>query len=236
MVVGPKKIEYLIHRALLEHFSCLVDRALNGSWKESDEGCIRIENFDEETVTRFIQFIYNGNYNLDQATRYREFFTLAFQERTRLGEWGNKWDNFDMMKFVHSHDLPEVSQKSIETGDESVYMPHVKLYVFAEMYQVKQLSVLCLEKLWSILHSKKHRDLNISELVEFIDYVYNNTSDRPGQAERMRKLVSTFAACLISMLGKMPPFQALLGRQPDLGKDMIVELSNDARYLQDSQW
>ena len=49
VVVGPKQTEYRILKALLVQHSEYFKRALNGPWKEAEDGAVKLEDVADRT-------------------------------------------------------------------------------------------------------------------------------------------------------------------------------------------
>ena len=47
--IGSAQTEYFIHKTLLQQYSEHFKKAFNGSWKESEEGTIYLEDFEYYT-------------------------------------------------------------------------------------------------------------------------------------------------------------------------------------------
>ncbi|KAF1834985.1 hypothetical protein BDW02DRAFT_597727 [Decorospora gaudefroyi] len=60
--IGPRHKKYCVHRALLTHHSEYFCKALNGPWKEAQEGRIAIEDIGTEEFNIFIHWIYTQTF------------------------------------------------------------------------------------------------------------------------------------------------------------------------------
>ncbi|KAH9905940.1 hypothetical protein F4778DRAFT_685516 [Xylariomycetidae sp. FL2044] len=63
-VIGPEKKEFLVHEAALSTISKPLDRLLNGSMKEAQEGRVIWDDLDESTFLRFVKWAYTGDYDI----------------------------------------------------------------------------------------------------------------------------------------------------------------------------
>jgi hypothetical protein len=53
--IGPERKQYELHKALLIHHSEYFSKAFQGSWKEADEGVIRLSDIEEITCESALQ-------------------------------------------------------------------------------------------------------------------------------------------------------------------------------------
>ena len=57
--IGPEKQHYHVHKALLTHHSEYFRNAFNGSWKESDNKLVTLEDVETVAVDIFVHWLYN---------------------------------------------------------------------------------------------------------------------------------------------------------------------------------
>lgn len=225
-LVGPEKIEYSLHKALLEYHSGVAERAINGTWSEAKDGAIPIEQFDEATVARFIHYAYKGDYTpADFIFEQNDCGTSTSSCSPRPISASSKWNQFKAMPDMQLN-LPFKPRENTSAKEDyaPVFLSHAELYAFADMHQIKSLSKLCLQKLHRTLCEYKVYDNRTSDIVSLLIYAYENTAARPGGTEKLRELVSKYAACIIEILGVDPGFQDLLCKNGELGKDIIAEV------------
>jgi hypothetical protein len=55
--IGSTKARYYIHRSLLEEHSSYFAKALNGPWKEAQEGVVTLEDVDCNTCKAFLSIL-----------------------------------------------------------------------------------------------------------------------------------------------------------------------------------
>ncbi|KAK0627889.1 hypothetical protein B0T14DRAFT_513503 [Immersiella caudata] len=65
--IGPNKREFIIHSALVTAQSPALDRLVNSDFKEAKDGHVELDNVDEDTFTRFIEYAYTGRYPKTEA-------------------------------------------------------------------------------------------------------------------------------------------------------------------------
>ncbi|KAI9783313.1 MAG: hypothetical protein M1816_001411 [Peltula sp. TS41687] len=61
-LVGSERKLFTVHAALITHHSEALGALLGGGMREAKEGCALLEEVDEDTFVRFIQYAYTGDY------------------------------------------------------------------------------------------------------------------------------------------------------------------------------
>ncbi|EXJ88778.1 hypothetical protein A1O3_01842 [Capronia epimyces CBS 606.96] len=61
-LVGPEKRSIYIHSGLVQQHSQTLDTLVRGGMVEANEQCATLEDIDEETFIRFVEFAYTGDY------------------------------------------------------------------------------------------------------------------------------------------------------------------------------
>jgi len=103
---------------------------------------------------------------------------------------------------------------------ESVLMAHAELYVLADKHFIEALRMLTLEKIHTILTHFVLRETNIKEIMNLVEYVYDNT---PGKAntssgvDQLRDLLNNYIATEIVTreMGHHKAFLDLFGSAGD---------------------
>ena len=104
---------------------------------------------------------------------------------------------------------------------------HAKLCVFADQYLLQPLIDLCLHKLHRDLLEYDIEENGVQEIVDLLNYVYENTSSSEvaaGARWDLRDLVMTFAVCKAEMLVEDPAFGVLMESGTEVASDF-------ARYI-----
>jgi hypothetical protein len=115
---------------------------------------------------------------------------------------------------VNKVSFPKIndSEAGSDTGlmyDYAEALCHVRLYVFAEQYQINGLKDLVRCKLHSALINTTFHPLRVGELVELIQLAYQNTPDLKSKEEPLRNLLTHYAAWNFEELAPMKEFQDL---------------------------
>ncbi|KAH7094575.1 hypothetical protein FB567DRAFT_600179 [Paraphoma chrysanthemicola] len=58
--IGPDRKKYYIHKALIVHHSEYFRKALQGTWKEAQEGVVRLEDVNHHVMNLFVEWLYTG--------------------------------------------------------------------------------------------------------------------------------------------------------------------------------
>jgi len=56
--VGPEKIKYHVQRLFLTHYSDYFTKALSGSWRESEDGVVRLVDIEPGIFNLFLEWLY----------------------------------------------------------------------------------------------------------------------------------------------------------------------------------
>ncbi|KAJ0342007.1 hypothetical protein COL922a_001744 [Colletotrichum nupharicola] len=103
---------------------------------------------------------------------------------------------------------------------------HVKLYAFADKWDISELRQLCPHKIHNCLTRVKLCDSGYHLLFALIDDAYKSTM--PG--DLLRKLFTQMCVSDISLIRGMSGFPRLVCRLPEIGLDMILE---EPKYWED---
>lgn len=226
----------------MAHQSDALNALVNGEWKESKEKCAVWEKFDEETFLRFSQFAYTGAYdgakpqkrkvehpppdpgneNNKRPDPPQRFMSLS-PPYLNMSKRELLWDRFGSLfqkPFVPS--TQKVNGPQDDYAD--VFVSHAQMYVFADYHGISDLQGLSLRNL---RHELVHFELypeGVSDIVQLVDYCFNNTANKGGQADQLRKLVCIYTACKLEDLWVNDEFKKLVDTLPELPGDLLSEL------------
>jgi hypothetical protein len=102
---------------------------------------------------------------------------------------------------------------------------HIRLYVFAERYQVDALKDLVIRKLHHVLNNTVFHPSRISELVDLIQFAYQNTPDLEAMKEPLRSLLTHYVAWKCESLVSVKEFQQLLLAGGPFVNDLFQKVS-----------
>ncbi|CAG9981505.1 unnamed protein product [Clonostachys byssicola] len=104
-------------------------------------------------------------------------------------------------------------------------LSHARVYVFAECYDIAPLSLLSLRKLRQTLEHFQMYDEAVFDVIQLINYCYENTIARDG-VEDLRSLLCMFAACHLEKLWSNKEFQELVRTCGEFSQGLITQLLN----------
>jgi hypothetical protein len=111
--------------------------------------------------------------------------------------------------------FPKINDPEAKSDTELMYdyaetLCHVRLYIFAEQYQVDALKDLAICKLHGALKDTIFHPLRLGELVDLIQLAYQNTPDLKSKKEPLRNLLAHYVAWKFEKLVPTKEFQPLL--------------------------
>jgi hypothetical protein len=101
---------------------------------------------------------------------------------------------------------------------------HVRLYAFAEQYQINDLKNLVLRKLHKVLMDTTFHPLRTSELVQLLKLAYESTPELSSREEPLRELLTHYVAWNFEALAPMEDFQHLL----EAGGTSVIDICQKA--------
>lgn len=249
--IGPKKESFNLHlapiTAVSEPLDCIVDDAFSKTRNKHHDNHVLLASEDPDTFARFAQYVYTRDYSEpesridlksvdweDSSTPPRSSAPVAQVTEcseaavqvapSELGENVGAWKKFASKLFpkLSPVEAPGPCSPSQENYN-SVLIGHVKVYIFAQKYEVEGLAHLAMKKLHAALYSftlYPERVPEISKLLRFVHLNLKNANDP------LRTLVMAYAECVIMELVKD---QALLVNGPEsLTLELVAMLRNRA--------
>ncbi|KAI9762719.1 MAG: hypothetical protein M1840_001186 [Geoglossum simile] len=247
-LVGPENKPFMVHAALVSHHSRPLDVLMNGEMLEAREGCACLEDVDEETFVRFSQYLYTGDYSATTpdppATnphhpprRLSEVFPVIELEPFQPGgPYGSRcrkcgrqthsaskrseaWDEFENTTY------PALQPCESPENPTPIFLSHVRLYAFAEKYDIASLKDLTLHKLHRTLSNFPSCHGQIGDIVDLLQCSYEVTADREGGAvDGLRRLVIHYATCVVEDLAPNERFQGLLEDGGQFARDLFRQM------------
>ncbi|KIW89627.1 uncharacterized protein Z519_09783 [Cladophialophora bantiana CBS 173.52] len=253
-LVGPAAKPFYIHAKLATQLSSTMAALVEGSMAEAKRCYAVLEDIDEDTFVRVVQFAYTGDYavaepdtpvenssnHLDHAEPAPAVYEYLPEEepsnavlpaepdeRTR-GE--RAWDFFQSAAYKKETQpwQPEVNQDSRQDYTP-VFLCHAKLYIFSDKYNIEPLQELVLQKLRLTLSRFILHPQRVNDVVELLKYTYANTASRDVKDDKLRDLVSDYLVCHIEKIVYDVEFINMLGkegdgREGDVAKDLLPKL------------
>ncbi|CAG8296818.1 unnamed protein product [Penicillium salamii] len=236
--VGTDKKEAFIHSDMLANASDVLSVLVRGDMKEAREKRAEWSHVDEETFSRFFQFVYGKDYIVPSP------IVLSTPEEhddshPKNGETNPSPDKYEWKRcFSLQENWPEFGPVYIQKYEDHhcvdddfpnaqntwqpapnyanqdwapFFIKQVQLYVVADMYLVEPLIRLVLLRTYSFLRQFELLETDVDSVIEFIYFVYENTAPRYGdRVDPMRDLVACYVAVVARGLEKHEAFTQLL--------------------------
>ncbi|KAK3167823.1 hypothetical protein OEA41_004269 [Lepraria neglecta] len=186
---------------------------IEGNWKDSASRIIELEDWDEDTVARLIEWLYTGKYSYPTPASSRK--TIAFSTFAQSSVEKPKTADITCPLMLLTHiqfkkagcdpkpDRPlspgwvSAIEDRKKHGLEAVFLADAKVYALADYILLPELQALAFECLAATFTSTGALTPNtpvIADLVILVDYVYANTVKPREYEEPLRELVTTYIA------------------------------------------
>ena len=184
-----------VHKALLEQ-KCKTIYVACTKFKEKETGVYRFEDVSEGTLVRFIQWAYTADYQEE----------LEFASRKE--------------HLVETKNDQSFTPVALETDENHILLLHGRLYVFGDVYLVKDLKILAFKRMKAKLE-KMNKPSDVKELtlvVDLFDFIFSNVhADDP----------------LLDFLGKYAAYNIVNLKQQQYFNDVVGKMGPAiCKYLQ----
>ncbi|KAL7912611.1 hypothetical protein GGI35DRAFT_256811 [Trichoderma velutinum] len=253
-LIGPEQKQHTIHSALVAHQSKALNALLNGQMKEATERRAIWEDIDEETFIRFSQYIYTGNCDEPKPKKRKVEAVAPIQVEYKAVSTGwdglprlglgrgvlrqqvkveppipAKKKDLLWTKFQGLHPLPSALSVPLPTNGlyddyTDVFLCHARTYVFADCYGIEVLQTLALRKLRQALTQFKLYAKGCGDIIQLVQYCFDETADKGEQADPLRSLVCLYAACKVEDLWKVAEFRDLMRTLPEFSTGLITAM------------
>lgn len=162
-VVGPERLEFMIHSELVAKQSEPLRALITNGMKESLEGVVKWSSVDVETFKRFSEYIHTGDFETqccvsieaDPEASEARTTTLAEPFSASDGLIHSAWKRFQdntTFKFAKSPAVYEADLWVIVDTDLSgVFSAIARVYMLAHIYDIGHLMDFCRAKIHSIM-------------------------------------------------------------------------------------
>lgn len=96
-----------------------------------------------------------------------------------------------------------------------VFQAYAQLYVLADEKDIQDLADLAFDKLHHTLLHFNLQDNRVGDIALLADYCFENTCDKGGEQDRMRRLICLFTACKLETLWTSSDFQRVFAKHGD---------------------
>ena len=137
----------------------------------------------------------------------------------------DRWDEFcglvdGLSPVVGSESWPH--PRSSGTSNHLKF--HAKVYVFAHEYQIETLEDMCLRKLHEDLRTFEVTPANNGDVMELLEFTYQNTTRLVDREDGLRMLVIQYVACVAKKLTRHINFRDLLDDNAEMASDLVHKL------------
>lgn len=244
-LVANDDVRFYVNKDILASQSKPFREATSGTWKESTDRRIDLQDWDSDTVARLVEFLYVQNYPYPDPTPFGDPEpTGSDPEATKPTDEATDSDLDSsrpltplgecLREFIPpDQDAPITDEERLENFDpadydyEDILLAHAKVYALANYKSVDTLRILALKRLLLALcrlhpiQPASHISLNI---VDFASYVYANTDHLMRSEEPLRKLTSQFIALNLAAFQTEPKAVELVAKGGDFVKDIMAKI------------
>lgn len=209
--VGPSRRRFDIHKALLGAASPEFKKHVYNDMIEGTSGHMTLSDEREDTITRFIQWAYTGDYPSPGAP-------TAVPISPEPGELAVLFQEKEDSSSRSSEHEPE------EDGDP-LLMAHARLYVFAERFNIQQLKQQTFEKLTTGIVAvgvPMERESKVT-MIYLISYAFGNLP-KCLIKDRLLEYLGLYASWTLESLRMEPEFFELLQTDIDFVKELFVHV------------
>ncbi len=129
------------------------------------------------------------------------------------------WDKF---LALYPDVPPNQAPASSWLDDTEALHAHVRVYAFADYHDIASLQILALRNVHRILAKLVLSERRMESFVELVRYCYEHT--RADESERLRSMISTYAACKAEELWRSQSFQSLVATTGDFSADLVGKM------------
>ena len=250
IIAGSEQMHFVAHASVLEQSDNL-KAVIHGTWKDSLERKIVLEEWDAASVGRMLQWLYTGDYKAPNPTLPDSYETAAGNHEQDPDYWGShpthppaqrpkRTFTVLLAKLMSTELSPPAKRTEAETfeswmqsaGDacydmdyEYTLMAHAKLYVLANYMLLSGLQAFTLErlqKLLSTMHPIKKDKPVIANLITLIEYVHVSTTRPDVGEEPLQDLTTAFIALNFSQFNDGDgKVQRLMNQYRDFAEDVL---------------
>lgn len=210
--VGPSRRRFDIHKALLGAASPEFKKHVYNDMIEGKSGNMTLLDEREDTITRFIQWAYTGDYPSPGAS------ATVVPISPEPGELAVLFQEPGDSSSPSSEHEPE------EDGDP-LLMAHARLYVFAERFNIQQLKQQTFDKLTTGIVAVGvpiERESKVT-MIYLISYAFGNLP-KCVVKDRLLEYLGLYASWTLESLRMEPEFFELLQTDIDFVKELFVHV------------
>lgn len=239
-LVAKNNGRFFVHEGILSHHSQQFKDATSGPWKESQEHKILLQDWDEETVGRLVQFLYTGDYrypnpSLPEKPRVGVAETEKVPSAPEVGRTGALTPFAECVRGAawEHPGLPMTDASwldSVNTAEfdfEETFLTHAKVYTLAQYKSIVALKVLAHERLSQTLlrlHPLGRNPHLAANITSLSTYVYAHTDSLTSSEEPLRRIVSQYVALNFAAWQADPVAEQIMCDGGDFVKDVLRKI------------
>lgn len=198
---------------------------------------------NEETFISFSQYVYTGDYDEAKPSKReaservtpsqaallrkaaRQAVRSGLSESSMMDKQSWLWNKFQAL-----YPLPSPAPSPGLPGPTAIYdytdvfLSHARMYVFADYYGIDPLQILALQKLRLALTPFSLCRESYGDIIQLVQYSFEQTVDKGGQDDGLRSLVCLYAACKVENLWKNTEFKDATKNLPDFTTGLITAM------------
>jgi len=228
---------FYVHGDILSQNSQPFKSIVDGNWEESVKREINLEEWDADTVSRMIEYLYTKDYAWQKNGKFKPVPVIVPEESpsvehspdvvrpltpiSGLMEYRGK-----RRRLCQCDDQLGHVDKEETLGE--LFLVHAKVYALANYRVIEKLSELALDRLLhllSVFQSTEYNPQQIGYIVELVSYVYENTCWRFGKPEPIRRAVTRFIALELTKLNSTGEISVLMSTYGDFACDLLSDLT-----------
>lgn len=237
-LVAKNNVSFFVHKGILDHHSQPFKDATSGPLTESVRHRFLLQDWDEATVGRLVQFMYTGNYRYPGPGPDDELISPVEEEEgiepnrpeprrggtlTPLNEYVN--DGVLGQADPIMCDAEWLERVNVNLFDfEEVFLAHVSVYTLAHNQSIAVLKELSYERLSRTilqLHPLGPNPYLAENIVNLATYVYANLID---EEEPLRILVSQFVGSNFTRWHEDPAAVKMMCNGGDFIRDVLRKI------------
>lgn len=240
-LVAKDNVSFFVHKGILGHNSKPFKDATSGPWAESYEHKILLQDWDEATVGRLVQFLYTGDYRYPGASSSPEKPLTDVGETESVPSAPDGLRNSPLTPLAECvdgagwkhHGLPVTYAAWLENVDttefnfEETLLAHATVYTLAHYKSIEALKALAHGRLSHTLlklHPFRHNLHLAGNIAILASYVYANTDTLTSSQEPMRRIVSQYVALNFEAWQVNPVAEQMMCRGGDFVKDVLQKI------------
>jgi hypothetical protein len=247
---------FYTHASILSRCSQPFRSAVEGDWGESSERIIDLNDWDGDTVERFLQFLHTNNYQWPIPEKNVLEGLGSIDGKNKLFTFELPTPKAKTESFEISRPLTPVEQ--LVAADEALSIPldynawlgaikpadhdlrdlllsHAKTYALASCKGIEGLKRLALDRTLKTLTAFgtiESGSREVTYITELLKYVYENTTSLPSGREPMRKLVVRFTALNLTVLNADNKITCLMSSSAELAGDLMSDVTRRVQALE----